>query len=167
VDNIQDNHTYKEKTTIGREHQGKSKLTPGAMSPCGSISGSVIAFLDFKSYNLSTRNFLLQKGSDFMKIIVRGRHLEVTEAIKNFAEEKVQKLEKYFDHIDEVEVVLSGHLHNEFEAEAIAKVKSHSYIVKTKDKDLYNAISESKSKLKDILVNEKNKIIDSKRAPLA
>ena len=102
-----------------------------------------------------------------MKIIVRGRHLEVTEAIKKFAEEKVQKLEKYFDHIDEVEVVLSGHLHNEFEAEAIAKVKSHSYIVKTKDKDLYNAISESKSKLKDILVNEKNKIIDSKRAPLA
>ncbi|WP_319371717.1 ribosome hibernation-promoting factor, HPF/YfiA family [uncultured Ilyobacter sp.] len=101
-----------------------------------------------------------------MKINIRGRHLEVTDAIKNFTEEKVQKLEKYFDHIDEVEVVLSGHMHNEFEAEAIAKVKNHSYIVKTKDKDLYNAISESKSKLKDILVNEKHKIIDSKRVPL-
>ncbi|ADO84094.1 ribosome hibernation-promoting factor, HPF/YfiA family [Ilyobacter polytropus] len=102
-----------------------------------------------------------------MKIIVRGRHLEVTDAIKNFAEEKVQKLEKYFDHIDEVEVVLSGHMHKEFEAEAIAKVKSHNYVVKAKDKDLYNAISESKTKLKDILVNEKQKIIDSKRVPLA
>ncbi|WP_319201020.1 ribosome hibernation-promoting factor, HPF/YfiA family [uncultured Ilyobacter sp.] len=102
-----------------------------------------------------------------MKIIIRGRHLEVTDAIKNFAEEKVQKLEKYFDHIDEVEVVLSGHMHKEFEAEAIAKVKSHSYVVKAKDKDLYNAISESKTKLKDILVNEKHKIIDSKRTPLA
>ncbi len=102
-----------------------------------------------------------------MKIIVRGRHLEVTDAIKHFAEEKVQKLEKYFDHVEEVELILSGHAHKEFEAEAIVKVKGHNYIIKTKDKDLYNAISEAKAKLKEVLANEKHKIIDSKRASLA
>lgn len=93
--------------------------------------------------------------------------MEMTEAIKQFSEEKIQKLEKYFDHMEEVELILSGHLHNEFEAEAIAKVKSHSYVVKTKNKDLYKAISETKLKLKEVLINDKHKIIDSKRTPIS
>jgi putative sigma-54 modulation protein len=101
-----------------------------------------------------------------MKTIIRGRHLEVTDAIKQFSEEKIKKLEKYFDNMEEVELILSGQLHDEFQAEAIAKVKSHSYVVKTKNKDLYKAISDTKLKLKEVLINEKHKIIESKRSSL-
>ena len=36
-----------------------------------------------------------------MKITIQGTGIELTEAIKQYAEEKVQSLEKYFDNIFE------------------------------------------------------------------
>lgn len=41
-----------------------------------------------------------------MKVIVRGHNLEVTEALKDYAEKKLSKLEKFFDNIQKVQVEL-------------------------------------------------------------
>lgn len=43
-----------------------------------------------------------------MIVTVIGRHMEVTEALKNYAEQKAAKLEKYYDLIQEIEVVLDS-----------------------------------------------------------
>jgi putative sigma-54 modulation protein len=40
-----------------------------------------------------------------VNVVVSGRHMEVTEAMKAFAEQKAMKLLKYFDRIQEIEVV--------------------------------------------------------------
>ena len=37
-----------------------------------------------------------------MKLTIRGNKLEVTEAIKNYVEEKLGKLDKYFENADEL-----------------------------------------------------------------
>jgi len=42
-----------------------------------------------------------------MKIIFKGKHIEVTDAIRNYTEKKLSKIERYFDHILEVIVTLS------------------------------------------------------------
>jgi len=42
-----------------------------------------------------------------MKIIFKGKHIEVTDAIRNYIEKRLSKLERYFDHILEVIVTLS------------------------------------------------------------
>jgi putative sigma-54 modulation protein len=41
-------------------------------------------------------------------VTISGRHMEVTEALKNYAEQKVSKLSKYFDRIQEIEVILDA-----------------------------------------------------------
>jgi putative sigma-54 modulation protein len=41
-------------------------------------------------------------------VTVVGRHMEVTEALKSYAEQKATKLEKYYDLIQEIEVVLEN-----------------------------------------------------------
>lgn len=41
-------------------------------------------------------------------ITVSGRHFDVTPALKTFAEEKVNKLTKYYDLIQEIEVVFDS-----------------------------------------------------------
>ncbi|HEX3014894.1 MAG TPA: ribosome-associated translation inhibitor RaiA [Desulfobacteria bacterium] len=41
-----------------------------------------------------------------MNIIVRGKHIEVTNALKEYVEKRVGKLEKYFDNLSEVQVTL-------------------------------------------------------------
>lgn len=43
----------------------------------------------------------------FMLINVKGRNLEVTDALKNYVDKKLQKLEKYFRNIKEATVTLS------------------------------------------------------------
>jgi putative sigma-54 modulation protein len=41
-------------------------------------------------------------------ITVTGRHMEVTPALKAFAEEKANKLTKYYDRIQEIEVIFDA-----------------------------------------------------------
>lgn len=43
-----------------------------------------------------------------MIVTISGRHMEVTEALKNYAEQKAGKLVKYYDLIQEIEVVLDA-----------------------------------------------------------
>ncbi len=42
-----------------------------------------------------------------MNIVVNGRHLEITPALKSYAEEKVSKFERYLSDISEAVVTLS------------------------------------------------------------
>lgn len=42
-----------------------------------------------------------------MKLIVRGKNIEVTEALKDYAEKKVSKIDKYFTYDNEAQVTLS------------------------------------------------------------
>ncbi len=42
-----------------------------------------------------------------MKIVFRGKHIEVTDAIRNYIEKRLNKIERHFDHILEVIVTLS------------------------------------------------------------
>ncbi|TET06758.1 MAG: ribosome-associated translation inhibitor RaiA [Candidatus Atribacteria bacterium] len=42
-----------------------------------------------------------------MKIIFKGKHIEVTDAMRNYIEKKLSKIERHFDHILEVIVTLS------------------------------------------------------------
>lgn len=39
-----------------------------------------------------------------MEIIVKGRHIEVTDALRAYAEDKVGKITKYFDQIQKIEI---------------------------------------------------------------
>ncbi|MEX0765306.1 MAG: ribosome-associated translation inhibitor RaiA [bacterium] len=42
-----------------------------------------------------------------MHVIVQGKHLDVTPALREYAEEKVGKISRYFDQVQEAQVVLS------------------------------------------------------------
>ncbi len=41
-----------------------------------------------------------------MHINVRGKHIEVTDALRDYVEKRVGKLDKYFDNLEEVQVTL-------------------------------------------------------------
>jgi putative sigma-54 modulation protein len=76
-----------------------------------------------------------------MQIIVSGKHLEITPAIKTFAEEKMNKLPHYLSTISKVEVVLGKHDAHAFEVEGIVHVDRHEHFVaKVHGEDLYGCI---------------------------
>ena len=43
-----------------------------------------------------------------MIVTISGRHMDVTEALKQYAEQKAGKLSKYYDRIQEIEVILDA-----------------------------------------------------------
>ncbi|KGQ21985.1 ribosome hibernation-promoting factor, HPF/YfiA family [Thermus filiformis] len=73
-----------------------------------------------------------------------GRNLEITEALRNYVEKKMSRLDRYFDGEMEAKVVLSlaGSPHVEKKAKAEAQVNLPGGMVRVEeeDKDLYEAI---------------------------
>ena len=94
-----------------------------------------------------------------MNIQITGRHVEVTEAIKTYVEEKVGKTEHFFDHIVSTKVILS--VENETKVvEAIVSVPGVEIVAKAHDRDLYTAIDLMEDKLARQLRKHKNKLRD-------
>ncbi|BDU50582.1 ribosome hibernation-promoting factor, HPF/YfiA family [Haliovirga abyssi] len=81
-----------------------------------------------------------------MRIIISGRHLEITDAIRNYAEKKIGGIKKYFENILEIDITLSVE-HSKTEGDKhIADVLLFANGTKIKavssDKILYAAIDE-------------------------
>ena len=91
------------------------------------------------------------RGSDFMKIIISGKQLKVTDALRKYAEEKINKISKYSDAITEVDVVLAvedtkseGPVHK---ADGLVFASGTKIKIEAENKDLYAAIDELSDRL--------------------
>ena len=91
------------------------------------------------------------RGSDFMKIIISGKQLKVTDAIRKYAEEKINKISKYSDAITEVDIVLAvedtkseGPVHK---ADGLVFASGTKIKIEAENKDLYAAIDELSDRL--------------------
>ena len=86
-----------------------------------------------------------------MKIIISGKQLKVTDAIRKYAEEKINKISKYSDAITEVDVVLAvedtkseGPVHK---ADGLVFASGTKIKIEAENKDLYAAIYELSDRL--------------------
>jgi ribosome hibernation promoting factor len=101
-----------------------------------------------------------------MEITVSGKHLDITDAIRAYAQEKVGKLSKYYDHIQSVEVVADKSRGSQFEIEMIVHVGRHDpFIAKARGEDLYATIDQTESKLERQLTDHKQKVKNHKHNP--
>ena len=76
-----------------------------------------------------------------MNITITGKELKATEAIKDYAEKKLSRIEKYFgdEAIDVTVTIKKENVTSEI-AEMYVTVKGMSYKAVTEDKDLYASI---------------------------
>lgn len=92
-----------------------------------------------------------------MRIIISGRHLDITPAIREYAEKKIGKIKKYFDQIMEIDITLSAeHSKNDGEihtADVLLFANGTKIKAKETDGDLYAAIDE----VVDVLENQVKK----------
>ena len=75
-----------------------------------------------------------------MKINIRGEKIEVTEAIKDYIEEKLRRLEKYFDN-DEITAQVKIHVKNDQQSIEVT-VPTSKFVIRAEQSsnDLYSAI---------------------------
>ncbi len=90
-----------------------------------------------------------------MAIIVRGKSFEVTEAIKEYVEEKVSRLFNYTNNLEDVEVILGGDSKKGFNIEIIALLAGEKLVGKESSKDLYEGIDKCKKIVKGQITKHK------------
>jgi len=103
-----------------------------------------------------------------MRIEVIGRNgLAVTDAIREHAEAKAQKLPRFFDRIQQITFRVARnhhHTHGAFDVELVVDVEKHDdFVSHASDPDLYAAIDAAVQKSSRQLADFKEKLKMGKR----
>ena len=91
-----------------------------------------------------------------MNIIVNGRHLEITSALRNYSVEKISKFEKFISNISEAVVTLSVEKYRH-KAEVLLKVNGSLIQAESVTGEIYSSIDEVVEKLEKQVVKYKEK----------
>jgi len=97
-----------------------------------------------------------------MKISVTARKMELTDAIRNYAEEKIGKLDKYMDGILEAQILLRVEKHWQV-AEGSVHARSTDFTARDSSDDLYAAIDGLADKLERQLRKHKTRILNRRK----
>lgn len=92
-----------------------------------------------------------------MQISVTGHHLDVTEALKTYVEAKFEKLERHFDHVTDVHVILTVEKLIQ-KAEATVQISGAKLFAEDHQEDMYAAIDGLVDKLDRQIKKHKEKI---------
>lgn len=100
-----------------------------------------------------------------MQINVSGHHVDVTDALRNYVETKLDKLERHFDRINHMDVILSVEKQRQ-KAESTVRLAGGEIYADAESDDLYAAIDKLADKLDRQLIKKKEKIKDRKQRPV-
>ena len=91
-----------------------------------------------------------------MQIIVTGHHLEITDSLKAHIDSKFAKLERHFDNVTDVHVILSVEKLVQ-KAEATLQVSGAKLFAEDHQEDMYVAIDNMVDKLDRQIIKHKEK----------
>lgn len=94
-----------------------------------------------------------------MQLNISGHHVEVTDALKSYVEEKLQKLERHYDHITNTHVILTVEK-LEQRAEATVHISGAEVFADANCDDMYAAIDKLTDKLDRQILKHKEKLQD-------
>ena len=94
-----------------------------------------------------------------MQITVSGHQMEVTEPLRNYASEKIGRLQRHFDNMTTSNIVLHVEK-NRHQAEATIHAKGATLHANAEGSDMYAAIDALADKLDRQVLKHKEKITD-------
>jgi len=97
-----------------------------------------------------------------VQIVVTGRHVEVTDDVREYAQSKASKLPRYYDRVQAIELVFD-HESDQFTAEMIVRVdKSQSFVASEMGPDTFALVDLLVDKMERQLTRHKEKCRDHK-----
>lgn len=98
-----------------------------------------------------------------MQIDLTGHHIDITEPLRQYVKEKFERLERHFDHVTDVHVVLSVEKLRH-KAEATMMISGGRLFADNTEEDMYAAIDGLSDKLDRQLKKHKEKLTDHHRS---
>ena len=94
-----------------------------------------------------------------MHLNVSGHHVEVTKALRTYVESKIEKIERHFDLVSDVNCILTVEKLRH-KAEATIKVNGGTIYADNTEEDMYAAIDGLVDKLERRVRKYKEKLVD-------
>ena len=91
-----------------------------------------------------------------MQVNLTGHHVDVTEALRGYVDEKIARLERHFDHVTNVHVILSVEKLSK-KAEATVHIAGADVFADSVHEDMYAAIDALVDKLDRQVLRHKEK----------
>ena len=92
-----------------------------------------------------------------MQVNLTGHHVDVTDALRSYVDEKIARLERHFDHVTNVHVILSVEKLNK-KAEATVHIAGADVFADSVHEDMYAAIDSLVDKLDRQVLRHKEKV---------
>lgn len=92
-----------------------------------------------------------------MQVNLTGHHVDITDALRAYVDEKIAKLERHFDHVTNVHVILSVEKLNQ-KAEATVHIAGADVFADAIHEDMYAAIDGLIDKLDRQVLRHKEKL---------
>lgn len=93
-----------------------------------------------------------------MQINLTGHHVDITDSLRGYVNEKFQRLERHFDHINNVHVILSIEKLRQI-AEATMHINGGEIFANSEDADMYASLDSLVDKLDRQLIKHKEKML--------
>jgi putative sigma-54 modulation protein len=94
-----------------------------------------------------------------MQVNISGHHVEVTEALHEYVGSRLEKIQRHFDQIGNVQITFTVEKLRQ-KAEASVNIKGAQIHAEAVDEDLYTAIDQMTDKLDRQLLKHKEKAVN-------
>ncbi|SDR71984.1 ribosome hibernation-promoting factor, HPF/YfiA family [Pseudomonas oryzae] len=101
-----------------------------------------------------------------MQVNISGQHLEVTDTLRNYVNEKFERLARHFDRITNVQVIMQVEKLKQ-KIEATLHVAGGEVVANAEHEDMYAAIDLLADKLDRQLIKHKEKQIEREQGAAA
>ena len=92
-----------------------------------------------------------------MRVIVSGRHMGLSEPLKEYCESKAERLVRFYDRIQSIEVVLDGHSGKHTAEMIVHSEGTEPFVAREEREDVYAAIDLLLDKIEAQLRKHKEK----------
>lgn len=100
-----------------------------------------------------------------MQITVSGRHMGVSEALKDYCSKKSEKLVRFYDRVSMIEIILDGKNGQHFAEMIVHAEGAAPFVAREQHEDAYAAVDLMLDKMENQLRRYKEKIRNRKHPP--
>ena len=100
-----------------------------------------------------------------MNIVVKCRHMEVTDAMRTYAQEKASKLPRYYDNVHSIEVIFDMEAERPVVEIVVTAARKATFVATHRDEDMYACVDQCLDKIIRQLSRHKDKVRDRKGPP--
>ena len=97
-----------------------------------------------------------------MQVTITGHHVDVTDALRDYVNNKLERLERHFEQVTNIDVILSVEKLVQ-KAEATIPVNGSKIFANAEDQDMYAAIDALVDKLDRQIIKRKEKVTNHHR----